>query len=99
MKTELREIAPQQGSRDGWHYKCHLRVGRAKIARKGGGFEHYGLYGSRKAQGGAWELFTQWEGREGPDGSVYGKTLLASSMDSHAYLWSPAGWFTDVTFF
>ncbi len=98
--SELREIAPAEGSKDGWHYKCHLRIGQAKIARRErGGFELYGLYGARWAAGDGWELFTQHEGHQDADGGVYGKTLLASSMDSDPYIWCPAEWFTEMTWF
>jgi hypothetical protein len=98
--TALREIAPTDGSRNGWHYKSYLRIGRAKLPnRRTGGFEHYGLYGARRTTAGAWELFTQWEGTEDARGDVLGKTLLQSSMDAGAYLWSPADSFADIRFF
>lgn len=95
----LAAIEPQPGSRDGWHFKHYLRIGRAKIPdRRRGGHRLYGVYGIRETAAG-WEVLAQDSGREESDGTIWGLSLLSSSMDSEPYLWNPSSWFAEISIF
>ncbi|MEV5554960.1 hypothetical protein AB0L44_15030 [Nonomuraea wenchangensis] len=97
LPAELFVIDPSPGG-TGWFFSLYRRIGRAKIIdRRAGGFHLYGIYGVRRRSG--WELFTQREGRQGADGVVTGRPLLADSADLDPYLWSPAEWFTEIRLF
>jgi hypothetical protein len=90
---EWPDVAPQAGSRSGWHPKKFRRLGMALCARPDGGFDRYGIYGVR---GG--EIFVQCEGREA-DGRLSGLSGFEEDTDLRAYFWAPASDFTGARVF
>jgi hypothetical protein len=96
--------APEPGSRGGWDFSVWKRIGRAEAPATCGPDEFlvsavvYGVYGVR-TDGPETELFTQFEGYRLEDGSILGRSLLASSIDSDPYVWSPAARFSAIKIF
>lgn len=97
----LADVAPVEGSRNGWSYKSYKRIGAAEIPTSHPGPDGrkdrlYGVYGVRNN---GQEVLAQYEGHRHLDGSISGVSLLSSSMDLEAYLWHPADRFAKVTIF
>ena len=98
----MHDIMPVDGSRNGWNYSTYKRIGTAEIVythprRTVIGTEVATLYGVYGVRGD--EIFVQFEGARMSDDSRIGRSLIASSMDSDPYIWSPREWFNVVKIF
>lgn len=87
-------IEPVEPPREpGWgqSFKTYKAIGTCQAARKDGTTALYHIYGVRGD-----DLFVQYQGFIDAEGCIWGVSLLASSIDSEQYVWSPRAGFQRV---
>ena len=87
----IEPTAPPPAPGWGQSFKTWKAIGTCQAPRKNGGTALYHVYGVRGD-----ELFVQYQGFIDAEGCIWGVSLLASSIDSEAYLWLPSAGFERV---